>query len=258
MADPNQSWSIVIFGYNEGATLASVTGEAQKFLETNNIPDSEILIVDDGSTDNTQSITNTLKETVRCLRVIRHGTNLGIGPALVTGYTNARCENVVAVPADGQFDINELQPCMNIPERAFVSFYREQVENYSPYRNLVTVTNRAFNKFFLNLNVKDVNWVKAYRTSDLKSIDLKLHSSIIGSEICAKLQVMGYRPIEAPSVYHPRIAGKARGASLKTVSHAVKELLKLVFIVRKFKKICSSSRSQRDDSESAIRGTENI
>lgn len=234
MADLNQSWSIVIFGYNEGATLPSVTGEAQKFFETNNIPGSEILIVDDGSTDNTQSITNTLKGTIRCLRVIRHSTNLGIGPALVSGYTNAQCENVIAVPADGQFDINELKPNINIPEKAFVSFYREQVENYSLFRNLVTVTNKFFNRFFLNLNVKDVNWVKAYKTADLKSIDLKLHSSLIGSEICAKLQVMGYRAIEAPSVYHARIAGKARGASLKTVSHAVKELLKLVFIIKRF------------------------
>ncbi|MGH2575449.1 MAG: glycosyltransferase family 2 protein [Ignavibacteria bacterium] len=231
----NQSWSIIIFGYNEEDTIAAVAEKAMEFLKNNNISNGEILIVDDGSRDNTPAITRNL-EAKNYIRIIRHEKNLGIGPALVTGYNNARCENIVAVPADGQFDISELQPYVNFAQKSFISYYREEVLNYSPYRNVVTFTNKLFNKIFLNLRIKDINWVKAYKSKELRSLDLKLNSSLIGSEICAKLVIKGCDAIEAPSVYHQRIAGKARGASLKTLSHAVKELLKLVLIIRTFKK----------------------
>lgn len=230
-----QSWTIIIFGYNEEKTITSVTEKAQSFLIENKINEGEILVIDDGSTDNTESIINHLKEKINFLRIIRHRTNQGIGPALISGYFNARYENLAAVPADGQFDINELKPFINIPDKSFVSFYREQIPQYSAYRNFLTFTNKFFNRYFLGLNIKDVNWVKAYKTKDLKALDLKLRSSLVGSEICAKLIAKGWNAIESPSIYYQRTGGKPRGGSSKVLVLAISELLKLLFIIRKFK-----------------------
>src|SRR5207249_11984023 len=50
-----------------------------------------------------------------------HYTNQGIGQALRTGYNAGIKENICAVPADGQFDVAELIPYLNVPEKTFRS-----------------------------------------------------------------------------------------------------------------------------------------
>lgn len=232
----NQSWSVVIFGYNESITLPSVVESVNNFLINNQILDKEIIIIDDGSDDDTRKISENLIKKYSDIIYFRHEVNLGIGPALMNGYMKAVKENVVAVPADGQFDINELSGNINFPVKTFLSFFREDKKNYSLYRKFVTNTNQFINNKLLYLNIKDVNWVKAFKTKDLREIGLEIKSSIICSEICAKLNLKGYKAIEILSVYHDRTAGKSRGASIKTVSYAVKDILSLIKVTGHFKK----------------------
>ncbi|MCX7877162.1 MAG: glycosyltransferase family 2 protein [Ignavibacteria bacterium] len=229
-----QSWSIIIFGYNEERTIGSVIESVIKFCGENKINDFEIIVIDDGSSDNSQKIIKSFSGKYSFIKNIRHDVNLGIGPAMVRGYSEATKENVIAIPADGQFDICELKPLVNFKTGTFISFQRENT-NYGFYRKIVSSTNQLFNRIFLSMNVKDVNWVKAYKNSDLKAINLELRSSLINTEICSKLRIMNYTIHEIPSVYHSRISGKPRGASFKTVSQAVVELIKLIFIIRKFR-----------------------
>jgi glycosyltransferase involved in cell wall biosynthesis len=231
-----QSWTIIIFGYNEESTISSVISKVNDFLIKHDVKSYEIIVVDDGSKDGTKDLTNEIAAKNNKVKIIRHPTNLGIGPAMISGYQNASLENLVAVPADGQFNIEELSQFLSFPDSTFISFYREIYKKYSPYRYFVTITNKLFNRYILGLTIKDINWVKVYKTSDLKNIDLKLNSSLIGSEICAKLTIKGYKAVETPSVYHDRVGGKSRGASLKTITQAILELLKLAVIIKKYKR----------------------
>jgi len=233
----NQSWSIIIFCYNEEKTIGIVIDSVNNFLNYNKLTGSEVIVVDDGSVDGSEKVIMPFLKNSKKIDYIRLAKNMGIGNALMTGYANAKNENVVAVPGDGQFDINELEPFINFPEKTFISFYRKELRNYSRYRKIITEANKLFNKYLLSLDLKDVNWVKAYKTKDLKEIDLKLESSLIGSEICAKLAMKKYSIIESVSVYHNRLGGKSRGASLKTLSQAAKDLIKLIFIIKMFKKV---------------------
>jgi hypothetical protein len=152
----------------------------------------------------------------------------------LTGYRNAKNENTIMIPADGQFDINELSKYKNFSQNTYLSFYREEMDEYSAFRRTITGMNRFFNKYFLNLEIKDVNWVKAYKTSDLLSLNLQLKSSLVGSEICAKLNIKGIKAKEISSVYHKRKAGTAKGASYKNLVNALKELIKLTLVIRKY------------------------
>ena len=88
----------------------------------------------------------------------------------------------------------------------------------------------------MGIRLRDVNWIKAFKTNELKSFDWKLTSSLIESELCSKLLIKGNSVIEVVSVYHPRQAGMSKGASLKIVIQALKETLKLIFIISFFKR----------------------
>ena len=86
----------------------------------------------------------------------------------------------------------------------------------------------------LGLNLQDVNWVKVYKTEVLMDLDLKSKSSIIESEICAKLAKTGIAAIQVESKYIPRVYGESKGASWKIISKVYRELFKVFLIVRTF------------------------
>jgi hypothetical protein len=82
--------------------------------------------------------------------------------------------------------------------------------------------------------MNDVNWVKVYRLESLKQVEIVLNSSLIESEICAKLSRLNITPIELPSKYLDRRHGYPKGGNLKTLSKALIEILLLYYIIKKF------------------------
>ncbi len=186
--------------------------------------------MDDGSTDGSARIIRRFVRATPGTRALFHPVNQGIGRTLRDGYLNARYENVCAVPADGQFDVEELLPFARVDQDTFVSFFRKNQVGYSPYRRLLSRTNRAMNRLVLGMELKDVNWVKVYKRSKLSKLDLRLQSSLIESEICAKLLADGARALQVPSIYHRRVGGKAKGASPRSVYRAAVETIKLAWV----------------------------
>lgn len=226
--------SIVIFCYNEAGSIEGVIQSCIQMLES--IATSyQIVIVDDGSTDESHSIIEKYSGKYNFITSIRHQKNQGIGMALRTGYEASIKEYVCAVPGDGQFDVNELLQIKPFSILNFHSFYRTDT-SYTPYRRFLNISNRIFNYLFLGIKVRDVNWIKVYRKDQLEFVNLELKSSIVESEICAKLMKAGSQPIEIPSVYHIRVSGVSKGGSWKTLSKALSEMLTLVQVLLKFSK----------------------
>ncbi len=236
MSTKGQSWSLVIFCYNEVGTIARVIAEAVEAGKhlANNAP-YEVLVVDDGCVDGSNTVMDDLTKTHSVVRIVRHETNRGIGPALISGYNNAKYENVCAIPADGQFDIKELYPFSTFANNEVISFYRPEKTGYELYRKVLTWFNSFANRVFLGLQMKDVNWVKAYKRAHVQSLPLILKSSLLESEICAKLKHQKIIFKEYPSAYLRRESGVPKGGSLRTLAAAAKEFLKLVYSVNKYR-----------------------
>lgn len=226
--------SIVIFCFNEEHGILAVVLDTIKVLNQL-ASDYEIIIVNDGSTDSTLEILNKVEMTNPKIKLVSHSLNKGIGYALKTGYSLARFDYVCAIPGDGQFDVDELlilQPFF--PNNTFYSFYRPQTD-YSFYRGLLSWFNRIFNQHFLGIYLRDVNWIKVYRKEQLDLVNTQLKSSLIESEICAKLYKLDVLPIEIPSKYLARSGGESKGGSWSTVKKALIELSLLWWVVYRFK-----------------------
>ncbi len=231
----NQTWSIVVFCFNEVHTVQKVVAKLVAIFDIYRPGLYEIIVVDDGSSDGSQAVIQKVAAEYPCVRPLFHATNQGIGHALRTGYANARHENTTAVPADGQFDTNELVAHINVDAQAYVSFYRIENTTYTFARNALSYANRMVNKLFLGFDLKDVNWVKIYKTADLRQLDLEIESSLVESEICAKLKTIGRRVVQVESRYYPREAGVSKGASWKIVRQALGDTLALARVLRRFR-----------------------
>ncbi len=226
-------FTIGVMCYNEEGSISRVVKNI--FDELSDILKLQVLVVDDGSTDNSVHIVQRLQKDYSNLDLIAKNENEGIGSTLKSIYTKGLGDYIVAVPGDGQFDINELKDFLEFKEGVFVNLYRAENTTYSLFRNGLSLLNKLINKSLVGLEIKDVNWILIFRKSDLQSIfPIELQSNILTSEICAKLVSKGCSVIESKSKYLPRTSGKSRGASLQIVWKAAKETARLIWVVRRY------------------------
>jgi glycosyltransferase involved in cell wall biosynthesis len=104
--------SIVIPALNEAGGIAGTIGALKQMLDDAGEPDAEIVVVDDGSSDDTGAIA-----TAAGAKVIRHPHNVGYGQSLKTGILAARHDTIVIIDADLTY------PAEAIP--ALLARYRE-------------------------------------------------------------------------------------------------------------------------------------
>ena len=229
-----QSWTLGFLCYNEEHSIIKVVDCAYETL-SKMTPDFEVIVINDGSNDSSLSLIEEYRINKEPnLKIINHGVNKGIGEGLRSGYNEASKDNVLITCGDGQFDIKELLKYKEIEEKTVICFYRRNNTVYDLRRNYLSALNKYLNKYLIGLDLKDVNWAKVYKLSEIKKINLELRSSLLETEICAKLKINNNRFVEVESKYLNRTGGVSKGANLRIVKKAVFELLKLIYVVFKF------------------------
>lgn len=109
MVAGSQSLSIVLPAHNEACGLKRLLPDLVRLY-----PEAEILVVDDGSTDDTAQVCRT-----EGVRVVSHPYSLGNGAAIKTGTRNARGNIVVFMDADGQHDPGDIDRLLEKLEQGF-------------------------------------------------------------------------------------------------------------------------------------------
>ena len=242
-----QSWSLIIIAYNEEYSIEKICLQAIDFLSPLLNSEKEILIIDDGSSDNTSKKIKHLIDKFSFVKGYRHTKNLGIGAALITGYSMSQMENICAVPGDGQFDLNELKAFRSVPANTIVSFYRTGYTGYSSFRKLLTKTNRWLNKILFGFYLRDVNYIKIYKRDSLKEFiktpygnffnlsksliaetQFVSESSYIESEIMYYLTKKKLKIIQTPAKYLPRKHGVSTAVRTKILKMVFKDIMRLL------------------------------
>jgi len=226
LTEPTCELSIVVPAYNEEACLASIVVEVRDAAARQGI-DAELVIVDDGSTDGTPAISAQLARELPRVRVVRHASNQGSGQAIRTGLAHARGTFAIYVPADGQFDLDELSKYL-APARAgadIVIGARLDRADYTPFRLLssrvyIALTNALFKERF-----RDVNWVHLWRTSLWDQIVPRSRGVYFLDEVLVRARRAGRRIVEVDSRYLPRKGGKATGSRPSVILLTVWEML---------------------------------
>lgn len=222
-----KSINIVIPAYNEEDNLSWVVKDTLK-----NLPkyfrDYEIVIVDDGSYDNTGKIADQLSANHKQVRVI-HQKNGGYSQAMLSGIKSATKEYVAYMPADGQFLVEDMRHCFEALNGAdLVLGYRGGRPDYSTYRMILSYGYLLLVTLLFNFKYIDVGWVNIWKTKKVQRLNLKGVSGIfILIEIVVRFQKLGYKIVEAPSYYRVRKSGEVKNAKFRVVRDTLFNAFKL-------------------------------
>ena len=219
--------SLILPARDEGGNLERVVGRSIEVLN-DTVPDWEIVIVDDGSTDRTPEIADALAERDARIRTVHHPRNRGYGAAWRSGFGEARGEYLMCMDADGQFDlgdITKLLPYINSCD--IVAGYRIERRD-PPHRKLNAAIFHLAVRLLFNIPLRDLDCgFKIFRAGLIHALDLRSPGALINLEIFTLARQRGAESIEVGVNHYPRRAGEPTGAKLSVVLQAMGEILRL-------------------------------
>lgn len=229
------SLTIVIPAYNEEENLEWVLKNTLSYT-SKYLADFEILVVDDGSTDNTGEIADLFAEKHKTVHVV-HKKNGGYGDAMFKGIKEAKKEFVAYMPADGQFLVKDMVNCFPYMEKAdLILGYRGKRKDYTFYRLILSYSYLFILKLLFGLSYRDVNWLNIWKTKEIKKINAKSRGVFLLAEIILNFKRKKLIIVEAPSFYRVRRGGKVKNAKPSVAVKALKDALSF-WIDLKFNKI---------------------
>jgi len=191
-------------------------------------PDFEIIIVDDGSTDGTYKIIDSLAAEYDTVKAVHHEKNLGYGAALQSGFRAATKKLVFYTDSDGQFDIAEMPKLLPMMKQYdVVSCYRlDRQEGLIRKINAWAWTKLVCRVF--KMNVRDIDCAfKLFKRRIFDDIKIRSTGALIDAEILARATRKGYSITQTGVHHYPRKAGVQSGAKLSVIFRAFKELFNL-------------------------------
>lgn len=220
--------SLTIFfpAYNEAANIATTVTQALRVVETITT-DYEILVIDDGSSDDTTKIVKEFESNNPKIKLISHPHNMGYGAALITGFKNATKDWTFFSDGDGQFDLTELTDFVRYTNDYDVIIGYRKTRNDHLARLLNAKGWNLLNQLFFGLKVKDIDCAfKLFRTSTIQSVIQKTQSfgAMISAEMLIRLHREGYQFQEIPVTHYSRKAGSATGAKPQVILRAFREM----------------------------------
>ena len=149
------AFSLVLPAYNEENGIISTLNNICHYLDMTNC-EYEIIVVNDGSTDNTGDILRSQLD----IKLIEHSRNRGYGAALKTGIRNAKYPLIVITDADGTY------PNQIIPELVSLSWQADMVVGARVGKNVKYSFLRKIPKWFL---IRFAEWITMSSIPDLNS-----------------------------------------------------------------------------------------
>ena len=235
----NQSFSltIVVPAYNEKDNIKGTITNLIKILHDCNV-DWELILVDDGSMDETGSICDLLAKENMQIKVIHHDCNMGIGRCFRDGVKAATKDVITWIPADGENDFSELFKYFLLLEHVDIIVpYVVNIGVRSWGRRLLSavylwIINLSFGTMF---NYTNGNII--YKRKVLEGIKPDSRGFFFQSECLIRAIRAGFIFAEVPVRLKERKRGLSKALTTKSFYLVMGEFIKFFFAVHIFRRV---------------------
>jgi glycosyltransferase involved in cell wall biosynthesis len=232
-----QTLSIVIPAYNEGATIHFILDKVREVKLLNNIQ-KEVIIVNDASKDNTrEAVEKYIREHSSAMNIRLHNqeVNQGKGAAIHKGIALATGNYLIVQDADLEYDPQEYNLLLKPVLDGFADVvYGSRFMGGNPHRilffwhsignNLLTFASNMFT----NLNLTDMETCyKLFRTEMIQSLNLREKRFGFEPEVTAKIsRIKGVRIYEVGISYYGRTYEEGKKIGMKDAFRAIYCIIK--------------------------------
>ncbi len=226
---PVPSLSVFFPAYNDAGTIASRVMTAVQVAGTLT-PDFEVIVVNDGSRDDTPRLLDQLARIYPDhVRVVHHEQNRGYGGALRTGFATATKDWVFYTDGDGQYDPSEVTALWTkmTDDVDWVNGWK--ISRSDPAHRIVI--GRLYHhvvKTLFRLRVRDVDCdFRLMRRRIFETVHLEKDSGVICVGMMKKFQDAGFRVAEHPVHHYHRAHGRSQFFNFARVFRTLVDLMKL-------------------------------
>ena len=209
---------IILPTYNEIESLETVLGRIRQ-----NVPQADVLVVDDSSPDGTGRLADRLAAVDPGLTVLHRPAKDGLGRAYLAGFAHAldhAYRYVVEMDADGSHDPSALPAMLDLAAGGADLVIGSRwvsggsVRNWPWIRQVISRAGNTYSRVMLRSGIHDITaGFRVYRTDALRALDLSAVSSqgyCFQVELACRLERAGRRVVEHPIVFIERAAGHSK------------------------------------------------
>ena len=229
--------SVFFPAYNDGGTIASLVITAVKVAPTLT-SDYEVIVVNDGSTDDSAQILDELAKLYPGhLRVVHHPKNRGYGGVLRTGFATATKDLIFYTDGDGQYDPAEMTVLWSKMTEDVDWVNGWKISRADPLHRIII--GRVYHhmvKVLFGLKVRDVDCdFRLMRRRIFDVVHLEKDSGVICLEMMKKFQDAGFRVAETPVHHYHRAHGYSQFFNFRRIFQTAIDVMKLwwVLVIRR-------------------------
>lgn len=199
--------SVVIPLYNEEENVRQLTEELKNVLIVYNT--WEVVLVDDGSTDNTFSVCKALHDQDKRIKVVRFRKNYGQSAALSAGFALAKGGLIISMDGDLQNDPADIPAMTELLEQGndvVVGWRHNRKDPFS--KKIFSLTGRLLRRLILNDRIHDAGCtLKVFRKQVVEELELRGEMHRYLAEMAA---LNGFKVAEMKVNHRPRKHGKTK------------------------------------------------
>lgn len=220
--------SIVVPAYNEAANVTPVVKDILQTMGENSwVGSYEVVLVDDGSRDETGAIMDRLAQEHSQLTVVHHETNRGFGGALRTGFARSRGNAVSFITADGEIGVDQaLKLYRDMGDNDLMLSRRERTVGVD--RKVLTWGVDVMVRLILGFWLDNTVGIYVVRGDLVRSLPLYSGTGLANLEVILHCQNRGCKIARSGvTETRPRLSGESKVTNLPTIVRTLWEMVKL-------------------------------